>query len=95
MLCGDCCKVLYCNLSPPAIAVLKTISHHRAGLNQRQIIKLTGLSTSITRDALNELRGAMMVTAAIKGRGIYYAPAEGVAEVVGAVLSPEAEKKVV
>lgn len=100
MLCHSCIKTLYRNLSWPAATILKALvcgdqQDGQAALNQGQIVKLTGLSISITRDALAELRGAMMVTAAIKGRGIYYAPAEGVAEVVGAVLSPEAEKKVV
>lgn len=85
MLCVNCIKTLYANLSPAATTILKTIAQYRDGktaLNQGQIIKLTGLSISITRDALNELKGAMMVTAAIRGRGIYYALANGVAEVV-------------
>jgi hypothetical protein len=86
MLCVNCIKTLYANLSPAATTILKTIAQYRdsqhdeAALNQGQIIKLTGLSISVTRDALNELKGAMMVTATVKGRGIYYTLAEGVAE---------------
>ena len=101
MLCSECVKALYANLSPAATTILQAIvqyrdsQHDEAALNQGQIIKLTGLSISVARDALAELRGAMMVTATVRGRGIYYALAEGVTEVVGAVLSPEAEKKVV
>lgn len=84
MLCVNCIKTLYANLSPAATTILQALAQYRdeAALNQSQIIKLTGLSISITRDALAELRGAMMVTTAIRGRGIYYALAEGVAEVV-------------
>lgn len=87
MLCVNCIKTLYANLSPEAITILKTLVQYHddeTALNQGQIIKLTGLSISVTRDALAELRGAMMVTAAVRGRGIYYALAEGVAEVVRA-----------
>ena len=86
MLCSECVKALYANLSPAATTILQAIVQYRdeAALNQSQIIKLTGLSISITRDALAELRGAMMVTTAIRGRGIYYELAEGVAEVVRA-----------
>lgn len=89
MLCSECIKALYANLSPAAITILQTIAQYRdsqhdeAALNQGQIVKLIGLSISITRDALAELRGAMMVTTAVKGRGIYYALAEGVVEVMG------------
>ena len=88
MLCSECVKALYANLSPAATTILQAIvqyrdsQHDEAALNQGQIIKLTGLSISVTRDALNELKGAMMVTAAIRGRGIYYALAEGVVEVI-------------
>lgn len=85
MLCRDCIKVLYDNLSSPAVAILKTLVQYHddeIALNQGQISKLTGLSISITRDALNELRGAMLVTATVKGRGIYYSLSESVAETV-------------
>lgn len=88
MLCVNCIKTLYANLSPAATTILQAIvqyrdsQHEEAALNQGQIIKLTGLSISVTRDALAELRGAMMVTATVRGRGIYYALADGVAEVV-------------
>lgn len=97
MLCGECIKTLYTNLSPAAFIVLKALAqyHDEAALNQSQIIKLTGLSISITRDALNELRGAMMVTAAVKGRGIYYSLVEGVAEVVEMAWNLEPKKKVI
>ena len=84
-MCRDCVKELYVNLSPAAITILKTIGQYyddETALNQGQIIKLTGLSISVTRDALNELRGAMMVTATVKGRGIYYSLSESVAETV-------------
>lgn len=85
MLCHSCIKTLYRNLSWPAATILKALvcgdqQDGQAALNQGQIVKLTGLSISITRDALAELRGALMVTATVRGRGIYYAPAEGVAE---------------
>lgn len=89
MLCSECVKALYANLSPAATTILQAIvqyrdsQHDEAALNQGQIIKLTGLSISVARDALAELRGAMMVTTAIRGRGIYYELAEGVADVVG------------
>ena len=88
MLCVNCIKTLYANLSPAATTILQAIAQYRdsqhdeAALNQGQIIKLTGLSISITRDALAELRGAMMVTTATRGRGIYYELAEGVVEVI-------------
>jgi len=86
MLCKDCIKALYCNLSQEAITIINTLTgcHNKSGLNQGQIIKFTGLSISVTRDALNELKGAMMVTATVKGRGIYYALSEGVMEAMGA-----------
>ena len=85
MLCDECIKTLFANLSPVATTILKTLAqyHDEVALNQGQIIKLTGLSISITRDALSELRGAMMVTMTVKGRGIYYSLAEGVAEAMG------------
>jgi len=90
MLCSECVKALYANLSPAATTILQAIvqyrdsQHDEAALNQGQIIKLTGLSISVARDALAELRGAMMVTATVRGRGIYYALAEGVAEALRA-----------
>ena len=89
MLCVNCIKTLYANLSPAATTILQTIAQYRdsqhdeAALNQGQIIKLTGLSISVTRDALAELRGAMMVTTAIRGRGIYYALSDDVVEAMG------------
>lgn len=95
MLCSECVKALYANLSPAATTILQAIVQYRdeAALNQSQIIKLTGLSISITRDALAELRGAMMVTATVKGRGIYYALAEGVVEALGIVETEALEAK--
>lgn len=100
MLCRSCTKTLYHNLSLPAVTILKALvcgdqQDGQAALNQGQIVKLTGLSISITRDALAELRGAMMVTAAVKGRGIYYKPAEGVVEVVEMAWNLEPKKKVI
>lgn len=84
MPCHKCIETLYHNLSPAAITILRTMVRHpkKEGLNLGQIVRLTGQSVSITRDALAELRGAMMVTATVRGRGIYYALAEGVAEVI-------------
>lgn len=99
MLCINCIKILYVNLSPAATTILQALAQYRdsqhdeAALNQGQIIKLTGLSISITRDALAELRGAMMVTATVKGRGIYYALAEGVVEALGIVETEALEAK--
>lgn len=95
MLCANCIRTLYRNLSPAAVIIIKILVqyHDDAALNLGQIIKLTGLSISITRDALAELRGAMMVTAAIRGRGIYYALAEGVAEVVETETVATGEEK--
>lgn len=86
MPCHKCIETLYHNLSPAATTILRTMVRHpkKEGLNLGQIVRLTGQSVSITRDALAELRGAMMVTATVRGRGIYYALAEGVAEVVRA-----------
>lgn len=87
MLCSECVKALYANLSPAATTILQTIAQYHddeTALNQGQIIKLTGLSISVTRDALNELKGAMMVTVAVKGRGIYYALSDDVVEAMGA-----------
>ncbi len=85
MPCHKCIETLYHNLSPAATTILRTMVRHpkKEGLNLGQIVRLTGQSVSITRDALAELRGAMMVTATVRGRGIYYALAEGVADVVG------------
>lgn len=94
MLCRSCTKTLYHNLSLPAVTILNALlCAAQATLNQGQIVKLTGLSISITRDALAELRGAMMVTTAIRGRGIYYALAEGVAEVVETETVAAGEEK--
>ena len=96
MLCSECVKALYANLSPAATTILQTIAQYHddeTALNQGQIIKLTGLSISVTRDALAELRGAMMVTATVRGRGIYYALAEGVAEVVETETVAAGEEK--
>ena len=75
MLCSECVKTLYSNLSGEAKTIIVALFQYHGDkimLNQGQIIKLTGLSTSITRDALNELRGAMMVTMTVKGRGNCY-----------------------
>ena len=86
MLCSGCIKVLCANLSSEANTILETLAKYyddETALNQGQIIKLTGLSISITRDALSELKGAMIVTSTVKGRGIYYTLAEGVAEAMG------------
>ena len=99
MLCHSCIKTLYRNLSWPAATILKALvcgdqQDGQAALNQGQIVKLTGLSISITRDALAELRGAMMVTATVRGRGIYYSLAEGVAEVVETETVAAKEKEV-
>lgn len=99
MLCHSCIKTLYRDLSWPAATILKALvcgdqQDSQAALNQGQIVKLTGLSISITRDALAELRGAMMVTATVKGRGIYYALAEGVVEALGTEAVAAGEKEV-
>lgn len=78
MLCSDCVDILYCNLSPEAAKILKTLTRRNEKLNQGEIIRLTGLSISITRDALNELKGSMLVRVETKGRGIYYSLSESV-----------------
>ena len=80
MLCNDCVKELYCNLSPAATKVLKFLvkSDGDKSYNQMEIIKLTGLTISTARDALNELRGAMLVNVETRGRGFYYSVSESV-----------------
>lgn len=95
MPCHKCIETLYHNLSPAATTILRTMVRHpkKEGLNLGQIVRLTGQSVSITRDALAELRGAMMVTTAIRGRGIYYALAEGVVEVVETETVAAGEEK--
>lgn len=80
MLCNDCVKELYCNLSPAAAKILKLLAKGNSdkSYNQMEIIKLTGLTISTTRDALNELRGSMLVRVETKGRGFYYSTSESV-----------------
>ena len=89
-MCSECVKTLYGNLSREARTIIEHLAllyDDQTALNQGEIIKLTGLSISVARDALNELRGAMMVTATVRGRGIYYALAEGVVEALGTETS--------
>ena len=80
-LCNNCIAILYDNLSPEAILIIKTLV---AGvfLNQSEITKAAWLSVSVARDALNELKGAMMVETTVKGRGIYYSLSEGMIEAI-------------
>ena len=82
MLCDDCVRDLYFNLSPAAAKILKLLvkgnSDNDKSYNQMEIIKLTGLTISTARDALNELRGSMLVNVKTRGRGFYYSVSESV-----------------
>ena len=74
MLCEHCIQFLSAELSREAVCVLSTLVGRDRPLNQRQIIESTGLSVSVVRDALRELKGAMLIASAPKGRSVIYSP---------------------
>lgn len=74
-ICSDCIEKLYYNIyteHTDSIAILKVINKAGRPLNQSEIIKQTGLTTSMARDSLNILRGAKLLDAEIKGRSVCY-----------------------
>mgnify|MGYP000937815537 CR=1 FL=1 len=78
MLCDECIKALFYEVCdyPGAITILKEIDKMSQPLNQSEIISRTGLTISMTRDLLNILRGAKLISAETKGRAICYSLSE-------------------
>jgi predicted transcriptional regulator len=75
MLCSDCVEKLYFNIyieHTDAITILKAINKADRPLNQSEIVRKTGLTTSLARDTLNILWGAKLVNAETRGRATCY-----------------------